>query len=619
MLKKLALAGALLLAFLGAAQAQNVTCFTATAGDSTNKCASTKFVGDAISSATSGAFITGTAPINPSYLSGVWTIGLNYGTGLTVSGGNLILKPAAASEIGGVNSKTCAANQAVTTIGTDGSITCTTFTSSLTPVSGTLNVYVSPTGSDTTGDGTSGNPWATCAKAIAVTQSAYDLGYNQSNVIKINFDDGTYVFDNSTYCQLSGAYAGQITPSQVVFTATNTGSWANVVIKNSAGYGWGCNYRGMATVQWLTFDGTNNNNDLVNVTSQCYVVLQNDRFQYAVNPNTNILAAYGALIQINGEIRLYASAVSTTGTWSGSSSTLTVADATGIRVGMGALDTSGGTISTPCIVSNVVGTTVTINCTTTGPGAGANLQFLSGGQNFISAGVSSTVIFNTNDDPAAAIPVSFFGTPYFYNSTVFASTQSQVSISGVTWNNANTGVFVSNAAYGYSYDITLGGRIDTGLKGFYYVPGSKQLNDTTTISSTGIYTLTVGSTAGYVVGQSINGWIAPTSTFSSGVSSITVSAGTQIEVGNAVVNPCIPGGTTVTSVAGTTIGLSHATICALTGTSIFFNGSGVPNGTTVTGIASSTVLNISQPTYETGTFQIVHAGHVPNFLNGPFQ
>ena len=40
-------------------------------------------------------------------------------------------------------------------------------------ISSSINLYISTTGNDTTGDGTSGNPWATVGKALNSLQNAH--------------------------------------------------------------------------------------------------------------------------------------------------------------------------------------------------------------------------------------------------------------------------------------------------------------------------------------------------------------------------------------------------------------------------------------------------------------
>lgn len=120
-MKRWLLALALLLA-AGPALAQNTTCATRPDSDSSNACASTKFVKNVIS---------GGGPINPSAIilpenhiiignsSNVGADG-TVGTGLESSGGQVFLKPSAAGEIGGVNSAAPIASQWIDSIGTNG-------------------------------------------------------------------------------------------------------------------------------------------------------------------------------------------------------------------------------------------------------------------------------------------------------------------------------------------------------------------------------------------------------------------------------------------------------------------------------------------------------------------
>jgi hypothetical protein len=56
-------------------------------------------------------------------------------------------------------------------------------------IDGTLNLYVATTGSDTTGDGSSGSPWATPNKAIDWLTNKFITGNGEVN---INIADGTY-------------------------------------------------------------------------------------------------------------------------------------------------------------------------------------------------------------------------------------------------------------------------------------------------------------------------------------------------------------------------------------------------------------------------------------------
>jgi hypothetical protein len=86
-----------------------------------------------------------------------------------------------------------------------------------------LGLYVATTGNDTTGDGSSGAPWATIQKAIDVVCADYDLnGYT----VTINIADGTYA-ENVLLRSFSGS--GQIA------LLGNTATPANVHIAPASG------------------------------------------------------------------------------------------------------------------------------------------------------------------------------------------------------------------------------------------------------------------------------------------------------------------------------------------------------------------------------------------------
>jgi hypothetical protein len=133
------------------AHAANVICPTMPPGDSSNACASTAFVQAAAgggsvvlpqnqilvgnaSNVAAGVAMAGDCTIvaagtvtclktNGTAFAALATLGA--GTGLGSSGGNLNLQPAAAATIGGVQSKTCAASNWISTISTAGVETCT--------------------------------------------------------------------------------------------------------------------------------------------------------------------------------------------------------------------------------------------------------------------------------------------------------------------------------------------------------------------------------------------------------------------------------------------------------------------------------------------------------------
>ena len=81
------------------------------------------------------------------------------------------------------------------------------------------NLYISPTGNDTTGDGSEGAPYATLAKALSA--SAKNLG---GFTLKINVAAGTYAESNVT---IDGFYGGTL---EITGESTTTQTFSNRII-----------------------------------------------------------------------------------------------------------------------------------------------------------------------------------------------------------------------------------------------------------------------------------------------------------------------------------------------------------------------------------------------------
>ena len=87
---------------------------------------------------------------------------------------------------------------------------------------GQTNYYISPTGSDSTGTGTSGSPWATLAHALSHVPQVLTGNYT------INVADGTYPEPINLIGFVSSGFQLQIagdntTPANVIFSGTMTG------------------------------------------------------------------------------------------------------------------------------------------------------------------------------------------------------------------------------------------------------------------------------------------------------------------------------------------------------------------------------------------------------------
>lgn len=94
--------------------------------------------------------------------------------------------------------------------------------------SANLIFYVATTGSDSTGDGSIGTPWATLQHAADVVQQTYDLAGQYSATI--NVADGTY----NGGVIVSGATVGSTGNGSLIFVG-NAGTPANVIVNNGGG------------------------------------------------------------------------------------------------------------------------------------------------------------------------------------------------------------------------------------------------------------------------------------------------------------------------------------------------------------------------------------------------
>ena len=112
-------------------------------------------------------------------------------------------------------------------------------------LTGNTTFYVATTGNDSTGNGTSGTPWATIQKAINVLSSGYDLaGYTAT----ISVAAGTYT-SNAT---IVGLLVGQEGPGALVLQGNGTCNITTSTASTCFGFIQGA----MATVQGFTFSAS---------------------------------------------------------------------------------------------------------------------------------------------------------------------------------------------------------------------------------------------------------------------------------------------------------------------------------------------------------------------------
>lgn len=105
---------------------------------------------------------------------------------------------------------------------------------------GNLIFYVATTGSDSTGDGTVGTPWATIQHAWDVLQQTWDLAGQYTATINIA---------NGTYAGLvaNGPITGWNGANSIVFVG-NAGSPTSVIVNNGAGNAFSANFGAQFTV-----------------------------------------------------------------------------------------------------------------------------------------------------------------------------------------------------------------------------------------------------------------------------------------------------------------------------------------------------------------------------------
>lgn len=128
------------------------------------------------------------------------------------------------------------------------------------PDNTTLDYYVATTGSDSSGDGSVGNPWATIQHAV---QYVADNLYNDtpnSAFVNINVAAGTYTQPNSNPLVLPNIYpTGQLGLYNFINIIGDTTTPANVVINCGAGYSNTDLVQNYGDVWWLhgfTFDAS---------------------------------------------------------------------------------------------------------------------------------------------------------------------------------------------------------------------------------------------------------------------------------------------------------------------------------------------------------------------------
>lgn len=460
-------------------------------------------------------------------------------------------------------------------------------------LSSATTFYLSPSGSDATGDGSQANPWATPRHAYDVLQRNYDLG---GQTVTIQLANGTYPVSN----QLYGPLVGQYGAGGLIFQGNSLDRRA-VRIRPTVNTGYcfsadsGAAYKLKDMILDMT-DGcvsTFSSADQLSVGFGSRVIIgEGIEFGNNLNPWNNV-SIFGGYVHFESPYYIRSEGFVTTGDFQAGGNTITnVANASQIKRYMGIV---GSYIPYGCYVESVQGSTVVCGFIGpvqgfTGTVTGSGMQFDYGGQCHIDLGSGGQADYATNGDPSVGFVVQISGFPYF-NYAIFSNSLSSINVQAINWRRGGESVSVLNCR---PFAVRQNATIDTDLQGVPYLPGTTFSNPTTSFNA-GVTSIEVSSAVGITVGDLCNGVVATTATLDAGSLTVSVASASNIAVGNRVIGDGIPAGCRVAGINGTTITLDYPTTAAKTNSKIYFKGTGVPIGTVVTSV-NGTTIGLSRPT-----------------------
>jgi hypothetical protein len=583
---------ALLLAlWLGAptAQAQNANCPDVPAGDSSNRCANTRFV------KSNGGVPGGTPPQVQYNNSGVF-------------GGLTDVQLTARCQLATSTLSGCVAANGVRT-----------------KLTGDTTFYVATTGSDVAGCGTAiGNPCHTRHYMYNFRLAGdYDLaGFTPT----IQFADGEYNDAFTAYGPLVGQttsviFQGNVgNPTAVKFWPSLNTGYAHLVYigaRNTLQYIWGDMIHNFASTGGA---------DIFAVSNPGSELTFGPGMTFGCNWSgyNAVTIAFAGLVRFQNDFSIDTGQCrrDTTATYTNGAGTIVVASATGLKLGMGIV--SAG-VPSDAYIGGLAGTTVTLGCLSTTPCQNSSSQtgtatiFTAGGQVFIDFGNYGQLYFNTNGDPDFSIKGTLANFAYYQVGWYYVNTLSSANAQAVTWVN-------QQLASGRCFVVTALSVLDTagGLMG----QPCANFGGNGTMTPIKSATLTAGSRVAALnnvtnvsIGNSIGGVAYTTGTWTAGSTSVVVASATGIAAGNKVIAPGILAGAVVTNVAGTTItigGCSGTGTKCVTGSPAYlsgagattiFEGTGVPIGAYITDISGLNVT-MSEPATITGTQSVMIGGQV---------
>lgn len=283
-----------------------------------------------------------------------------------------------------------------------------------------MDFYVNPSGSDATGDGSAGNPWASPQGAYTHLQANYDL---TGHLVNVYCADGLYTTSN----QFTGLLVGQAGAGSLKFIGNYSNPFACQIRPDPVlrGYAFSVDKGAQCTIggfymNMLGADGMAIGQDTTAV-GQYSIMIWDDKLVFGPNINPwNHCSVNGTLLINSGEPGTPKGYLIAPGlqyrTWSSSGPTtwLTVSNLSGIRIYQGV----NGNYQHPeahVVAIDAPNSRVQISHATSnsGPVSNQGVNFSNGAQCHILAGQGGRAQFVTNGEPNRA-RVEIHHLPYFY-------------------------------------------------------------------------------------------------------------------------------------------------------------------------------------------------------------
>lgn len=620
-----------------AALADNAICSDVTpATDTSNRCANTRFVWNAISASpffiscpahqfvnAIGALASICAQPNFTDLAGSIT-GSQIPSG-TISNAKLAVGTANTikASLDGVNEiDTGIPNCSLLQYTSGTGFSCATAARILLGAPTTFNVATNGINQPGCGSGTGTAACATRQYLVDNVLQNYDLN---NKVVTVQIADGTYT---DSLQELRPMLLGQAGAGGLIFTGNCT-TPSNVLIQPAAGagYTYGFAFGFSARIQCQELDQTTgvragSSNDMVVVGQGSRLLMGNGSlfgvhgdmvYGCNVNPfNTFTVGPQNAYLEFDNDFTInpILCQVSTIGSPTNGSATISAVTSTANVVKyQGIIATnvpSDAYVLSTTVNSITFGCIYTSPCQANGTPGSVAVTITGGGQNFVDTD-SSQFFANTNGDPSFSIIGTLANFPFYYSGWFFINDQSLANAQAITWVNPGQGRGRCSAVSNISV-------LNTNFQGIPYFPCNAlqpEASPSGVSVTAGNSTFTVGSASGIVRGQVATDVVVPTATWTAGSSTMVVSSATGIVNGAKVSGPGILAGAFVTNISGTTITVggcgtgprcvsSSPLYLSESGQTVWFSNGLFSGGSVVTNV-SGTTITISDTIKNTGT------------------